>query len=575
MYRISNVIKNLNKSALRSLSSSKSAFGPKEVVFGDDARAKVLKGIDLLTDAVSLTLGPKGRNVIIEQSYGDPKITKDGATVAKSIEFKDKLMNIGAKMITSVANKANEEAGDGTTTATVLARAIAKECHRKINRSANPTEIRKGIMAAVNEVVHELKKISVKITDDKICNVGTISANGDKKIGELIASAIAKVTRQGVITVKDGKGMNDELEVIEGLKFDRGYISPYFINIPKGQKVEFRESLVLFTNKKISSAHEILPALEFANQQRAPLIIVAEDVDGEALTTLVLNRIKVGLQVCAVKAPGFGDNRINTLSDMAIATGGKLFGEEGSESKIENLVLNDFGRVGEVVITKDDTLFLNGHGNKSDIADRCDLLRHEISETKSEYEKEKLQERLARLSTGVAVIKVGGSSEVEVQEKKDRVTDALNATKAAIEEGIVPGGGVALLRCLHVLNKIPTENRDQADGVEIIKSALKKPCYTIASNAGLDASVIVEKVLSMNGNQGFDAHKAEYCDMIESGIIDPTKVVRTALTDAAGVASLFATSDCVVYELPKEDTPAAGNPMAGMGGMGGMGGMDY
>lgn len=531
----------------------------------------MLQGVDVLADAVAVTMGPKGRNVILEQSWGSPKITKDGVTVAKGVELKDKFQNIGAKLVQNVANNTNEEAGDGTTTATVLARAIAKEGFEKISKGANPIEIRRGVMLAVDAVKEKLKSMSKPVTTpEEIAQVATISANGDTAIGQLISEAMKRVGRDGVITVKDGKTLVDELEVIEGMKFDRGYISPYFINSSKGAKVEFQDALILFSEKKISNVQTIIPALELANSQRKPLVIVAEDVDGEALSTLVVNRLKIGLQVAAVKAPGFGDNRKATLSDMAIATGGVVFGDDANLIKLEDVQLSDLGQVGEVLITKDDTLLLKGKGKKSDIDRRAEQLRDQISETTSEYEKEKLQERLARLASGVAVLRVGGSSEVEVNEKKDRVNDALNATRAAVEEGIVPGGGSALLRCIPTLAELQTNNSDQATGVEIVKKALRMPCMTIARNAGIDGSVVVAKVEDLGPEFGYDALNNEYVNMIEKGIIDPTKVVRTALTDASGVASLLTTAEAVICDIPSEKEP---NPMAGMGGMGGMGGM--
>ncbi|XP_077542030.1 heat shock protein 60A-like [Haemaphysalis longicornis] len=544
----------------------------KDVRFGPDVRAAMLQGVDVLADAVAVTMGPKGRNVILEQSWGSPKITKDGVTVAKAIELKDRFQNIGAKLVQDVANNTNEEAGDGTTTATVLARSIAREGFERISKGANPIEIRKGVMLAVERVVEELRKLSKPVTTpEEIAQVATISANGDKAVGDLISDAMKKVGRDGVITVKDGKTLSDELEVIEGMKFDRGYISPYFINTSKGAKVEFQDALLLLSEKKISSVQSIIPALELANAQRRPLVIVAEDVDGEALSTLVLNRLKVGLQVAAVKAPGFGDNRKATLQDMAVATGGLVFGDEANLVKLEDVQAGDLGQAGEVVITKDDTLVLKGKGKKEDVDRRVAQIRDEIELSNSEYEKEKLGERLARLASGVAVLRVGGSSEVEVNEKKDRVNDALNATRAAVEEGIVPGGGTALLRCLPALEALGADNEDQRTGVGIVRKALKQPCMQIAQNAGVDAAVVVQKVVEGKADFGYDAMRNEYVNMIDAGIIDPTKVVRTALLDASGVASLLTTAEAVVVELPKEDKA---DPMAGMGGgMGGMGGM--
>ncbi|CAL1295729.1 unnamed protein product [Larinioides sclopetarius] len=542
----------------------------KDIKFGPEVRALMLQGVDVLADAVAVTMGPKGRNVIIEQSWGSPKITKDGVTVAKAIELKDKFQNIGAKLVQDVANNTNEEAGDGTTTATVLARAIAKEGFEKISKGTNPIEFRKEITKEDINIVDNLKPKGKTIPSiSNLMKVATISANGDRAIGDLISNAMKKVGNDGVITVKDGKTLIDELEVIEGMKFDRGYISPYFINTAKGAKIEYQNALVLFSEKKISSVQSIIPALELANQQRKPLIIVAEDVDGEALSTMVLNRLKVGLQVAAVKAPGFGDNRKSTLHDMAIATGGIVFGDDADLVKLEDLKPHDLGEVSEVVITKDDTLLLKGKGNKADIDRRVTQIKDEIEQTTSQYEKEKLQERLARLSNGVALLKVGGSSEVEVNEKKDRVNDALNATRAAVEEGIVAGGGTALLRCLPALDQIKVENEDQRTGIDIVRKSLKMPCTQIALNAGVDAAVVTQKVLDGKGDYGYDAMKGEYVNMIEAGIIDPTKVVRTALMDAAGVASLLTTAETVITEIPKEEKMPMGGGMPGMGGMGG------
>ncbi|KRZ15771.1 60 kDa heat shock protein, mitochondrial [Trichinella pseudospiralis] len=543
-------------------------YAAKDLRFGTEARAAMLTGVDLLADAVAVTMGPKGRNVIIEQSWGSPKITKDGVTVAKAVELKEKWQNVGARLVQDVANKTNEQAGDGTTCATVLARAIAREGFDSISKGANPIEIRKGVMMAVDVVIDNLKKISKPVTTpEEIAQVATISANGDVSIGNLISEAMKRVGKEGVITVKDGKTLNDEMEVIEGMKFDRGYISPYFINTTKGAKCEFQNCLILFSEKKINSVQEIVPVLELANQHRRPLLIIAEDVDGEALTTLVLNRLKVNLQVCAVKAPGFGDNRKNTLQDMAIASGGMVIGDEANLIKLEEVQLHNLGQVEEVLITKDDTLLLRGKGKKEEIARRIAQIKDEMEISNSEYEKEKMQERLSKLSNGVAVIKVGGSSEVEVNEKKDRVNDAMNATKAAVEEGIVPGGGVALLRCYSALDELKPSNEDQRRGIEIIRKAVRQPCMTIAKNAGVDSAQVVEKVLVRNEPTfGYDALRGEYVDMISSGIIDPTKVIRTALQDAAGVASLLSTAECVITEIPKEDKFPAG----GMGGAGGM-----
>ncbi|CAO2616082.1 60 kDa heat shock protein, mitochondrial, partial [Lemmus lemmus] len=511
-----------------------------------------------------------GRTVIIEQSWGSPKVTKDGVTVAKSIDLKDKYKNIGAKLVQDVANNTNEEAGDGTTTATVLARSIAKEGFEKISKGANPVEIRRGKSEGQRGKGLEMLILPFHFEVMWLFQVATISANGDKDIGNIISDAMKKVGRKGVITVKDGKTLNDELEIIEGMKFDRGYISPYFINTSKGQKCEFQDAYVLLSEKKISSVQSIVPALEIANAHRKPLVIIAEDVDGEALSTLVLNRLKVGLQVVAVKAPGFGDNRKNQLKDMAIATGGAVFGEEGLNLNLEDVQAHDLGKVGEVIVTKDDAMLLKGKGDKAQIEKRIQEITEQLDITTSEYEKEKLNERLAKLSDGVAVLKVGGTSDVEVNEKKDRVTDALNATRAAVEEGIVLGGGCALLRCIPALDALKPSNEDQKIGIDIIKRALKIPAMTIAKNAGVEGSLIVEKILQSSSEVGYDAMLGEFVNMVEKGIIDPTKVVRTALLDAAGVASLLTTAEAVVTEIPKEEKDPGMGAMGGMGG--GMGG---
>ncbi|OCT63952.1 heat shock protein family D (Hsp60) member 1 L homeolog isoform X1 [Xenopus laevis] len=569
MLRLQRILRQA-KPASRVLALNLSRQYAKDVKFGADARALMLQGVDLLADAVAVTMGPKGRTVIIEQSWGSPKVTKDGVTVAKAIELKDKYKNIGAKLVQDVANNTNEEAGDGTTTATVLARSIAKEGFEKISKGANPIEIRRGVMLAVDAVIAELKKQSKPVTTpEEIAQVATISANGDQEIGKIISDAMKKVGRKGVITVKDGKTLHDELEIIEGMKFDRGYISPYFINTAKGQKCEFQDAYLLLSEKKISNVQSIVPALEIANAHRKPLVIIAEDVDGEALSTLVLNRLKVGLQVVAVKAPGFGDNRKNQLKDMAVSSGGVVFGEEGLTLNLEDIQPHDFGKVGEVIVTKDDTMLLKGKGDKALIEKRIQEIHDQLETTNSEYEKEKLNERLAKLSDGVAVLKVGGTSDVEVNEKKDRVTDALNATRAAVEEGIVLGGGCALLRCIPALDSINPVNEDQKIGIEIIRRTLKIPAMTIAKNAGVEGSLVVEKIIQSPVEIGYDAMHAEFVNMVEKGIIDPTKVVRTALMDAAGVASLLTTAEAVVTEIPKEEKDGG---MAGMGGMGGMGG---
>lgn len=548
MYRVQNIIRH---GFYKQKFISKRCYA-KEVRFGPDVRSLMLQGVDILADAVAVTMGPKGRNVILEQSFGPPKITKDGVTVAKGIELKDRFQNIGAKLVQNVANKTNEEAGDGTTTATILARAIAKEGFETISKGANPIEIRKGVMVAVEAVKQKLKEISKPVkTSEEIEQVATISANGDKSIGKLISKAMNKVGKDGVITVKDGKTLTDEMEIIEGMKFERGYVSPYFINSTKGPKVEYNDALVLFSQKKIFTAQQLVPAMEIANAQKKPLVIIAEDYDGEPLSVLIVNKLKIGLPVVAVKAPGFGDFRKNSLMDMAIATGGCVFEDDPNLIRLEDCQLESLGRVGEVVITKDSTLLLKGHGNKDDIRKRIEEIKEELMETSGDYDKLRLLERIARLQSGVAVLMIGGCSEVEVNEKKDRVNDALNATRAAVEEGIVPGGGAALLRCIPVLDKIKAANKDQATGIAIIKKALRTPCLTIASNAGYDGAVVASKVEVMGDNFGYDAINNEYVNMIEKGIIDPTKVVRRALVDASGVASLLTTAEAVICDLPK------------------------
>lgn len=530
----------------------------KEVRFGPDVRSLMLKGVDILADAVAVTMGPKGRNVILEQGFGPPKITKDGVTVAKGIELKDKFKNIGAKLVQNVANKTNEEAGDGTTTATILARAIAREGFESISKGANPIEIRKGVMLAVETVTEHLKKISKPVqTSEEIEQVATISANGDRSIGKLIARAMDKVGKDGVVTVKDGKTLEDELEIIEGMKIEKGYVSPYFINSTKGPKVEYSDALVLFSDKKIFSANQVVPALEIANSQKRPLVIIAEDYEGEPLSVLIVNRLKIGLQIAAVKAPGFGEYRKNTLIDLAIATGGVVFEDNENLIRLEDCQLESLGKVGEVIITKDSTILLKGQGDKKEIEQRIEQIRVEYDETPSEFDKQRLLNRISRLKCGVAVLHIGGCSEVEVNEKKDRVNDALNATRAAIAEGIVPGGGAALVQCIPVLEKLKPINSDQAIGINIIKNALRTPCLTIANNAGYDGSVIVSKVAKMGLHYGYDALNNEYVDMIERGIIDPTKVVRRALTDASGVASLLTTAEAVICDFVSENESAS------------------
>ncbi|XP_024982978.1 chaperonin CPN60-2, mitochondrial-like [Cynara cardunculus var. scolymus] len=548
-------------------------YAAKDIRFGVDARALMLRGVEELADAVRVTMGPKGRNVVIEQSYGSPKVTKDGVTVAKSIEFKDKVKNVGASLVKQVANATNDVAGDGTTCATVLTGAIFSEGCKSVAAGVNAMDLRRGISMAVDAVVTNLKSRARMIsTSEEITQVGTISANGEREIGELIAKAMEKVGKEGVITIQDGKTLYNELEIVEGMKMDRGYISPHFITNQKNQKCELEDPLILIHEKKITSINAVIKVLELALKKQKPLLIVAEDVESDALATLILNKIRAGIKVCAIKAPGFGENRKANLQDLATLTGGELITEELGMN-LENVELRMLGSCKKVTVSKDDTVVLDGAGDKKSIEERCEQIRSAIESSTSDYDKEKLQERLAKLSGGVAVLKIGGASDTEVGEKKDRVTDALNATKAAVEEGIVPGGGVALLYASKELDKLPTANFDQKIGVQIIRNALKTPVHTIATNAGVEGSVVVGKLLEQdNTDLGYDAAKGEYVDMVKSGIIDPLKVIRTALVDAASVSSLMTTTEAIVVELPKPAGEAA--PAMG-GGMGGMGGMDF
>ncbi|KAJ4774211.1 60 kDa chaperonin [Rhynchospora pubera] len=544
-------------------------YAAKDIRFGVEARALMLKGVEELADAVKVTMGPKGRTVVIEQSFGAPKVTKDGVTVAKSIEFKDRVKNVGASLVKQVANATNDVAGDGTTCATVLTKAIFTEGCKSVAAGMNAMDLRRGISMAVDSVVTDLKsKARMISTSEEIAQVGTISANGEREIGELIAKAMEKVGKEGVITIADGNTLYNELEVVEGMKLDRGYISPYFITNQKTQKCELEDPLILIHEKKISNLNAIVKVLELALKKQRPLLIVAEDVESDALATLILNKLRAGIKVCAVKAPGFGENRKASLHDLAVLTGGEVITEDLGMN-LEKVELNMFGSCKKATVSKDDTVILDGFGDKKAIEERCEQLRATIEESTSDYDKEKLQERLAKLSGGVAVLKIGGASEAEVGEKKDRVTDALNATKAAVEEGIVPGGGVALLYASKELEKLPTANFDQKIGVQIIQNALKTPVHTIASNAGVEGAVVVGKLLEQdNTDLGYDAAKGEYVDMVKSGIIDPLKVIRTALVDAASVSSLMTTTEAVVVELPKDEKDAP--PMGA-----GMGGMDY
>lgn len=546
-------------------------YAAKEIRFGVEARSGMLQGIEQLADAVKVTMGPKGRNVIIEQSFGAPKVTKDGVTVAKSIEFKDRVKNVGASLVKQVANATNDVAGDGTTCATILTRAIFTEGCKSVAAGMNAMDLRRGISMAVDSVVTHLKSRARMIsTSEEIAQVGTISANGEREIGELIAKAMEKVGKEGVITVADGKTLYNELDVVEGMKLDRGYISPYFITNQKTQKCELENPLILIHEKKISGLQAVVRVMELAVERQKSLLIVAEDVESEALATLILNKLRAGVKVCAVKAPGFGDNRKNNLQDLAALTGGQVITEDLG-LKLEKVQIEMLGSAKKVTISKDDSIILDGGGDKKGLEERCEQIRSTIEASTSDYDKEKLQERLARLSGGVAVLKIGGASELEVGEKKDRVTDALNATKAAVEEGILPGGGVALLYAARELDKLQSANFDQKIGVQIIQNALKTPVHTIASNAGVEGAVVVGKLLEQeNLDYGYDAAKGEYVDMVKAGIIDPLKVIRTALVDAASVSSLLTTTEAVVVELPKDDKPSPA-----MGGMPPMGGMDF
>ncbi|MBO0733736.1 MAG: chaperonin GroEL [Methylocapsa sp.] len=544
----------------------------KELRFSSDARDRMLRGVDILNNAVKVTLGPKGRNVVMEKSFGAPRITKDGVTVAKEIELADKFENIGAQLVREVASKTNDLAGDGTTTATVLAASIVREGTKAVAAGLNPMDLKRGIDLAVNAVVADLKKNSKKVTsNEEITQVGTISANGDKSIGEMISNAMQKVGNEGVITVEEAKSLETELDVVEGMQFDRGYLSPYFITNAEKMTAELEEPYILVHEKKLSSLQALLPVLEAVVQSGKPLLIVAEDVEGEALATLVVNKLRGGLKVAAVKAPGFGDRRKAMLEDISVLTAGQMISEELG-IKLENVTLQMLGRAKRVRIEKEATTIIDGAGGKKDIEARIGQIKSQIADTTSDYDREKLQERLAKLAGGVAVIKVGGASEVEVKEKKDLVDDALNATRAAVEEGVLPGGGVPLLRAIKALDGIKVENSDQQTGIEIVRKAIQTPARQIIDNSGGDGAVIVGKLIeNPSYSFGFNAQTGEYGDLMKLGIIDPTKVVRTALQDAASVAGLVVTTEATVVEAPKKETPA----MPGGGGMGGMGGMDF
>jgi chaperonin GroEL len=542
----------------------------KDVRFSSDAREKMLRGVDILANAVKVTLGPKGRNVILDKSFGAPRITKDGVTVAKEIELEDKFENMGAQMVREVASKTNDTAGDGTTTATVLAQAIVKEGAKYVAAGMNPMDLKRGVDLAVAEAVKDIAKRSKKIKDSaEVAQVGTISSNGDKSIGKMIADAMQKVGNEGVITVEEAKSLETELDVVEGMQFDRGYLSPYFITNAEKMVAELEDAYILIHEKKLSSLQPMLPVLEAVVQTGKPLVIIAEDIEGEALATLVVNKLRGGLKVAAVKAPGFGDRRKAMLEDIAILTGGQMIAEDLG-IKLENVTLQMLGKSKRVRIEKENTTIINGAGKKADIEARVGQIKAQIEETTSDYDKEKLQERLAKLAGGVAVIRVGGATEVEVKEKKDRVDDALNATRAAVEEGIVAGGGVALLRAKGAVSKLKSENADEQAGINIVLKALEAPIRQIVENAGGEGSIVVGKIVdNKSQTYGFNAQTEQYVDMLEAGIIDPSKVVRTALQDAASVAGLLITTEAMVAEVPKD------KPAMPMGGGGGMGGMDF
>ncbi len=542
----------------------------KEVKFDTDARNKMLAGVDTLANAVKVTLGPKGRNVVLDKAFGAPRITKDGVTVAKEIELEDKFENMGAQMVREVASKTNDEAGDGTTTATVLAQAIVREGCKAVAAGMNPMDLKRGIDSAVEAVIADLKSRSKKVKDEgEIAQVGTISANGDEEVGQMISAAMQKVGKEGVITVEEAKGLTTELEVVEGMQFDRGYLSPYFVTNSEKMICDMENPLILLHEAKLSSLQPLLPLLESVVQSTRPLIIIAEDVEGEVLATLVVNKLRGGLKVAAVKAPGFGDRRKAMLEDIALLTGGQVVSEDLG-IKLENVTMDMLGSAKKVMMTKEETTIVEGSGKKSDIRGRCNQIRAQIDETSSDYDREKLQERLAKLAGGVAVIKVGGATEVEVKEKRDRVEDAMNATRAAVEEGIVPGGGTALIYATMALDKVKPANDDQRVGIDIIRSAIQAPVHQIAENAGESGAVVAGKLLESKGSSlGFNAQTGVYEDLVKAGVIDPVKVVRTALQDASSVAGLLITTEAMVAEAP-DDKAGGVPPMPDMGGMGGM-----
>ncbi len=537
----------------------------KDVRFGQEARDRMLRGVDILADAVKVTLGPKGRNVVLDKSFGAPRITKDGVTVAKEIELEDKFENMGAQMVREVASKTNDIAGDGTTTATVLAQAIVREGAKSVAAGANPMDLKRGIDLAVAAVVKDMQGKAKKVTSSaEVAQVGTISANGDTEVGRLIAEAMEKVGNEGVITVEEAKSLETELETVEGMQFDRGYISPYFITDAEKMRVDLDDPYILIYEKKLSNLQALLPVLEAVVQAGRPLLVIAEDVEGEALATLVVNKLRGGLKVAAVKAPGFGDRRKAMLQDIAILTGGQMISEDLG-IKLENVTIAMLGRAKKVTITKDDTTIVDGAGDSKEIEGRVSQIKAQIEETTSDYDKEKLQERLAKLAGGVAVIRVGGATEVEVKEKKDRVDDALNATRAAVEEGFLPGGGVPLLRAVHALANLKSENEDQKAGINIVRRAIQAPCRIIATNAGEDGAVVAGKILEKKDyNWGYNAQSGEYVDLVAAGVIDPVKVVRIALQDAASVAGLLITTEAMIAEKPKKDSPMPQMPGGGM-----------
>ena len=542
----------------------------KDVKFAGDARDRMLRGVDILANAVKVTLGPKGRNVVLDKSYGSPRITKDGVTVAKEIELEDKFENMGAQMVREVASRTNDLAGDGTTTATVLAQAIVREGAKSVAAGMHPMDLKRGIDIAVAAVVKDIEKRAKKVSSSaEVAQVGTISANGDAAIGSMIAKAMQKVGNEGVITVEEAKAMETEVEIVEGMQFDRGYISPYFVTNSEKMVAELDDAYILLFEKKLSGLQAMLPVLEAVVQSSKPLVIIAEDVEGEAIATLVVNKLRGGLKVAAVKAPGFGDRRKAMLEDIAILTGGQLISDDLG-IKLENVTVAMLGRAKKVLIEKEKTTIVNGAGKKADIEARVGQIKAQIEETTSDYDKEKLQERLAKLAGGVAVIRVGGATEIEVKEKKDRVDDALNATRAAVQEGVVPGGGIALLRAKKAVGKLTADNHDVQAGINIVLKALEAPIRQIAENAGVEGSIVVGKVLENKSETfGFDAQNDEYVDMIAKGIIDPAKVVRTALQDAGSIAGLLVTTEAMVAELPKDAAPAMPGGGGGMGGMGG------